>query len=124
MVTFNPAVDQNASCTSTEAILNSVVAAIPPLPRPLATAARDLVFPSLYRGQEQQLLLDVRPEVQEVHDLRDPGARHASLPCQLGIVGHFAIGHHLVEPDRQKFAGPSSCVASMLRRHGNHGRLT
>ena len=50
----------------------------------------DRVPARLDAGQEQELLLDIRGQQQQVHDLRDPGTGDVAEPGQFGVVGDLA----------------------------------
>ena len=43
----------------------------------------------------QNLFLDVRGQIQQVHDLRDPCAADMPEPGQVGVVADVAPVHHL-----------------------------
>ena len=49
----------------------------------------------------QNLFLDVRGQIQQVHDLRDPCAADMPEPGEVGIIADFAPVHHLLELDGQ-----------------------
>ena len=51
--------------------------------------------------QEQNRLLNLRSELQQIHDLRDAGATHVAHAGQVGLVGDLARLDEPVEPKRQ-----------------------
>ena len=62
----------------------------------------DRVTPFDGHGQEQDLLLDFRREMQQVHDLRDAGAGDVPEACDLGKVAHLPIADELFEADGER----------------------
>jgi|GEM_PF-2425957 len=48
------------------------------------------------RLQEQNLLLDVRRQEKQVHDLGQPGARDVAEPRQFRLIGNLAVADQLV----------------------------
>ncbi len=50
------------------------------------------------RRQEQNCLLDIRRQIQQVHDLRQPGASHVPQPGQVRVVAHLAVADQFLEP--------------------------
>jgi len=52
-------------------------------------------------GQEEQLLLDVGRQVQQVHDLGHACTGDVAQPCQIGLIGYFALSDQPIETDRQ-----------------------
>src|SRR5271155_4052542 len=59
----------------------------------------DRVVAGLGRGQEQNLLLDVRRQHGQVGYLRDAGAADVPQAGQVGVVAHGAVADQLLEPD-------------------------
>src|SRR6266404_5607792 len=52
--------------------------------------------------RKQYLLLDVRSEVQQIHDLRHPGACDVAQSGEVGVVSNLAAIHHVLKLDRQR----------------------
>ncbi len=51
-------------------------------------------------GQKQNRLLDVRGQVQQVHDLGHPGRGHLPDASDLGLIGYHPLADQSVHPDR------------------------
>tara|TARA_Y100001933_G_scaffold264270_1_gene329134 strand:- start:54 stop:335 length:282 start_codon:yes stop_codon:yes gene_type:complete len=62
---------------------------------------RHRISPHLDRLHEQDLLLNVRGQVQQVHDLRHTRLRDLGEVSQLRLVRHNAVHDQLVESDGQ-----------------------
>ena len=74
-----------------------------------------------HTGQEQQLFLDVRCQMVQIHDLRDAGLRDVSEAGQLGKVRNPALADEAVEADRQSHQAGDSGDASRLDLFGRPG---
>jgi hypothetical protein len=72
--------------------------------------------------RSQELLLDIRCEVQQVHDLGQPGSAHAAQPRQLRLIRHNIVTEELIEPDRERHQPCDSWDAARRRR--GHFTLT
>ena len=68
---------------------------------PATPAPRSDPYPARPAAGTRDLLLDVRRDVEKVHDLRHSGARDVPQPSQIGVVLDLAVPDELVEPDRQ-----------------------
>jgi hypothetical protein len=62
---------------------------------------RHRIAPTLSRPHRQDRLLNVRRQIQERHDLRQPRPRHVPQPGQLGLIFDHPVPNHTVEPNRQ-----------------------
>jgi len=62
----------------------------------------DRVSACFDRRQEQDLLLNVKGEIQEVHDLRHPRPRDVAQPRQVGVVAHLALRQQPLETNGQR----------------------
>ena len=60
------------------------------------------VAPALDTRQEEKVLLDVRSQEVQVHDLRDPRPRHVAHAGQLRVVADVTPADEPVHPDRQR----------------------
>ena len=49
------------------------------------------IIPRRHRRQEQNRLLDIRRQIHQVHDLRQPGAGHVPQPGQVGVVANLSV---------------------------------
>lgn len=56
---------------------------------------------SLDQRQEQNLLLDVRSEMQQLHDLGDARSRHPAQAGQLRIIPNCFVLQQPLKPDRE-----------------------
>ena len=86
----------------------------------------DRIAAALGAREEQERLLDVRRELQQVHDLGDAGAAHVAQPGDVGVVGHLAAPDEAVHPFRQRHQtrqarNPAARLRRRLARRG--GRL-
>jgi len=52
-------------------------------------------------GEKQELFLDIRSQVQQIHDLADPGRGDAAELCEIGIAEIRAISQFSIEQNRQ-----------------------
>lgn len=59
------------------------------------------IAPGRHSRQEQDLLLDVRCQLQEVHDLSHPRPGDVTEAGQIGLVGDGSRSDQVVEPDIQ-----------------------
>lgn len=73
--------------------------------------------------QRQQLLLDVRGEVVQVHDLRHAGLGDVGEARQLGLVPHLPLAEHPVELDRQRHQSRHTGDSAWLHRVDAWGRV-
>ena len=62
---------------------------------------RELLSCTAVAKRANQRLVDVRRQIQQVHDLRQSGSAHLPQPGQFRLVGHDAVAEELVEADGQ-----------------------
>ncbi|MBX3387116.1 MAG: hypothetical protein KF768_11140 [Phycisphaeraceae bacterium] len=62
----------------------------------------DQVAPVHRGGHEKKLLLNIRREVQQVHDLSYPRLRDFAYVGEFRLVGHDALAEHSVEVNRKR----------------------
>jgi len=53
-------------------------------------------------GKEKDLLLNIRSEIQELHDLRDTGPRNPAESGQLGIIPKLFRSQHPIKPNGER----------------------
>ena len=88
---------------------------LPPIPLgcdgPTVTFA-DRIPASLRRRQKQDLFLDVGGQIQQVHDLRQPGPGDVAQAGQLGLVG-YSLPENPVKPINVPGEGGRACPPSL-----------
>jgi hypothetical protein len=52
--------------------------------------------------QKKNLFLNVRSQIEQLHDLGDPRSRHPAEPGQFGIIPHRLIAHQPLKPDGER----------------------
>ncbi len=93
-----------------------------PRDRPQIPLGKHILARSDWR-QVQNFFLNVRSQMQEIHDLRHARLRDVGEACEVGHVGDGAIIEHLVEADRQGHQfGDARSSASPDRRLGRRAR--
>ena len=74
--------------------------------------------------QEEDLLLDIRGELQQVHNLRDSCSRDVAEAGEVGLVGNHALADEAVKADGQRHdAGDAGHAAGFDRRRRRIARV-
>jgi len=68
---------------------------------PADNRAQVSLIETLDGRQEEELFLNVRSEVQQLHDLRHAGSRHPAPPGEFRIIPNLFLSQQSLKPDGQ-----------------------